>query len=127
MNCMFCNETSDPIRLFTTTIPHCPSCRFQWTYSFLERNCSRYLFLRYLRYIKRLPEQEVRTLSEVRILPALQLFTSIHYVHLIILISSRMLDDAHHLMYFYRTNYRVHLVCNHVTTDRDRDIVIVFE
>jgi hypothetical protein len=130
MNCMFCNEQSDLGRIFTTTIPHCPSCRFQWTYSFLERNCPRYLFLRYLRYIKRLRYQTncTPTSSEVRILPALRLFTSTHVPKLCSFdypyfdpYPYEILDDAHHLMYFYRTNYRVHLLCNHehVTTYRD--------
>ena len=124
MQCMFCNHVSEPRRILQTTIPHCPSCRFQWTYSFLERNCSRYLFRCYKRHHKRVISDPV----EVRILPALQLFSSntfptlfsFHFPYL----SSypyEILEEGHELVYFYDKLYPVYLECERANIDTNRN------
>ncbi len=125
MQCMFCNHLSDPFLILQTTIAHCPSCRFQWTYSFLERNCSRYLFRCYKKHHKyAIPDK-----TEVRILPALQIFTSHTLPDLFVFnfpyLSSypyNLLNIGKDLIYFYENLYPVYMECQKAKIDTNRNI-----
>lgn len=127
MQCMFCNEISDPFRILKTTIPHCESCRFQWTYSFIERNCSRFLFRLFNKHHKKI----IPDTSEVRILPALRLFTPNRDQEFpsIFFFSNDyksyypidMKDESFDIDYFYRTLYAVLKVCKHYVIHTNRD------